>query len=182
MAIPLYRVGCSGTRGRDVKVFGVQELTVMPMRNRRIFWVVALSCLGVVGCSDIPSAPVAPAGMVAGESHQPLRTPPGGVTTSSTLSAYIDGTSDIYYPTYYTWAALASGGTGTYSYQWQHRVATSSTWYNVGTNSWTYEKYVGTNYVPFVLRVIVTSGSYSFTSAEFLVRNCQAVDCSEGEI
>jgi hypothetical protein len=151
----------------------------MPMHNQRFFLAVALSVLGVVGCSDIPSAPDAPARMVASSSRQPVRTPPDGATTQTALSAYIDGTSDIYYPTYYTWAALASGGTGTYSYQWQHRIATSSTWYNVGTNSWTYEKYVGSNSVPFVLRVIVTSGSESVTSAEFLVRNCQHTDCSE---
>ena len=140
----------------------------MRTRNQRLFWAVVLPIIGIVGCSDIPSAP-----------NQPLHTPPDRVTDLSPPYAYIDGTNDIYYPTYYTWGAIASGGTGTYSYQWQHRVATSSIWYNMGTNSWTYEQYVGSNYVPFYLRVIVTSGSYSYTSAEFLVRNCQHIDCSE---
>ncbi len=157
----------------------------MLMRKQSVFLAIALSFFGVVGCSDIPSAPDAPSRVVASSSKQPVRTLPGSVTTSSTLSAYVDGSHEIDFSGYHMWGAVASGGTGTYSYQWQHRVTTSGTWNNVGTNSHAYERYVGPNSVPFYLRVIVTSGSYSFTSAQFLVRNCQnvqIVDCPDPEV
>ena len=68
-----------------------------------------------------------------------------------------------------TWTASASGGNGTYSYQWQYRPETSATWTNVGTNSASYSRSVGSRSPSFYLRVIVTSGSSTGTSAEYYV-------------
>jgi subtilisin family serine protease len=68
-----------------------------------------------------------------------------------------------------TWTASASGGNGTYSYQWQYRPETSATWTNVGSNSASYSRSVGRTSPSFYLRVIVTSGSSTGTSAEYYV-------------
>jgi subtilisin family serine protease len=93
-------------------------------------------------------------------------TPPGGGTPPS---VYITGPDYLWSASTYSWQANASGGDGTYSYQWQYRAETSSTWTNVGSNSATYSRFVG-NYAPsFYLRVIVTSGGVQGTSSEFYV-------------
>ncbi|HEV3050052.1 MAG TPA: S8 family peptidase [Longimicrobium sp.] len=87
----------------------------------------------------------------------------------SNLSASITGPDWVYGGTTFSWQANASGGDGTYTYQWQYRAETSSTWSNVGSNSSTYSRFVG-NYAPsFYLRVTVTSGGVSVTSPEFYV-------------
>jgi hypothetical protein len=127
----------------------------------------AVSLLGVAGCSDLPSEPqVAHGGSVR--------------DTDPALSVYIAGTSEITYPTWYLYAAYPSGGNGTYSYQWQSRIANGSVWSNVGTNSSTYDRYVGANSLSFVLRVIVTSNGVSVVSPEFAVQNCGSSGCSDG--
>lgn len=66
-----------------------------------------------------------------------------------------------------TWAANATGGTGTYTYQWQYRSHLSTTWTNVGNGTATYTR----NAPPasFYLRVTVTSGGMSATSPEHYV-------------
>jgi subtilisin family serine protease len=93
----------------------------------------------------------------------------GGGPTNPALSVYVTGPSYIYSAGTYTWTANPSGGNGTYSYQWQYRAETSTTWTNVGTNSSTYSRSVGTLGRPFYVRVTVTSAGASATSAEFYV-------------
>jgi subtilisin family serine protease len=89
--------------------------------------------------------------------------PPSGLTASISGDDYLYGISTGY------WSATATGGNGSYTYQWQYRAETSSTWTNVGTNSPSYSRNVA-NYAPsFYLRVIVTSGGASVTSAQFYV-------------
>jgi subtilisin family serine protease len=91
-------------------------------------------------------------------------TPPGGGTPSASIS----GPDYIWAAGTYSWQANATGGNGTYTYQWQYRAETSGTWSNVGTSA-TYSRFVG-NYAPaFYLRVTVTSGGASFTSPEYYV-------------
>ncbi|HEX8209134.1 MAG TPA: S8 family serine peptidase [Longimicrobium sp.] len=91
----------------------------------------------------------------------------GGTNPTNPVSAYISGPDYIYTGTW-TWQAVASGGNGTYSYQWQYS-AGGSTWTNVGTNSATYTRSVGTRAGSFYLRVIVTSNGTSYTTPSFFV-------------
>jgi aqualysin 1 len=93
----------------------------------------------------------------------------GGGGGTPALSASISGPTDLYGETIQTWDASASGGDGTYSYQWQYRAETATTWTNVGTNRSAYIRHVGYYAPSFYLRVIVTSGSSSVTSPEFYV-------------
>ena len=86
------------------------------------------------------------------------------------LSAYISGPSTHLGSGNYTWRANAAGGDGTYTYQWQHRAASSTSWTDVGTNSPTYTRYLPRHASPFYLRVIVTSGGASVTSPDFYVK------------
>ena len=115
-----------------------------------------------VGSAIINSATIGRlSGLGAGSPNLLLYTG-GGTTTppgSSPVAVTITGTEDIYAfsSRSYTWTANPSGGDGTYTYQWQYRLATSTTWTNVGTNSSTYSRVVGTTGRPFYLRVTVTS-------------------------
>jgi hypothetical protein len=95
----------------------------------------------------------------------------GGATASDThlvdvgatpLSVSITGPGLIYSGKSGTWTANPSGGTGTYTYQWQYRNEGSTTWVNGATT----KSYTRTAYGTFYLRVIVTSGGVSVTSAE----------------
>jgi subtilisin family serine protease len=87
----------------------------------------------------------------------------------SNLSVYVSGPDWVYGGTTFSWQANPSGGNGTYSYQWQYRPEGGSTWSNVGTNSSTYSRYVGTHATSFYLRVTVTSGGATATSPAFYV-------------
>jgi subtilisin family serine protease len=100
---------------------------------------------------------------------------PGSVSASISGDDYLYGAATGY------WYASASGGDGTYSYQWQYRAAGSTSWTNVGTNSSSYSRYVG-NFAPsFYLRVIVTSGGASVTSSEFFVyHEREDTSCGDG--
>jgi hypothetical protein len=84
-------------------------------------------------------------------------------------SVSISGPSNITYGGTYQWYAAATGGNGSYSYQWQLRYSYGGAWYNVGSNSSTLNHYVHDMDGPFSLRVTVTSGGVSATSAEFHV-------------
>lgn len=75
----------------------------------------------------------------------------------------------------YTWAAYATGGNGSYTYQWQYRSATSTTWSNVGTGQ-SHTRSVGLQ--PFYLRVVVTSGSATASDDHYVV----AADPCGGQI
>jgi len=86
----------------------------------------------------------------------------------STLSAYVSGPDWVYGGGTYSWQANVSGGDGTYTYQWQYRPESGSTWSNVGTSS-TYSRFVGNYHPSFYLRVVVTSGGATTTSPEFYV-------------
>jgi subtilisin family serine protease len=98
----------------------------------------------------------------------------GGVSASDThlvdvgatpLSVTITGPGLIYSGRSGTWTANPSGGTGTYTYQWQYRNEGSTTWVNGATT----KSYTRTGYGTFYLLVIVTSGGVSVTSAERVV-------------
>ncbi len=108
----------------------------------------------------------------AGSPNLLLYTLNGGTTNPPQpppLSATISGPSELYTSGTYTWYASASGGSA-YSYQWQHRFGTSSTWTNVGTNSPSYSRAVGLYYGgEFYLRVIVTSNGSTATSPAYYV-------------
>jgi subtilisin family serine protease len=98
-----------------------------------------------------------------GSAPPPPPPPPSGP------SASITGPQALYNAGTYTWYANATGGNGTYTYQWQYRPEFSSTWSNVGSNSGSYSRYVGSTGSSFYLRVIVTSAGISTTSDEFYV-------------
>jgi subtilisin family serine protease len=77
-----------------------------------------------------------------------------------TLAATITGPSSVYVigSRTYLWSANATGGNGTYTYQWHYRPATSAVWSAVGTNSYRYSRTLVYFDDPFYLRVTVTSG------------------------
>jgi subtilisin family serine protease len=89
--------------------------------------------------------------------------PPGSLSVSIFGSDYLTGATTGY------WTATPSGGNGSYSYQWQYRAEGASSWSNVGGNSSEYYRNVGTYAPSFYLRVTVTSGGASVTSAEWFV-------------
>ena len=99
-----------------------------------------------------------------------LLTGGGGGPTPTPLSVYITGPGDIYGAGTYSWTAHPSGGNGTYSYQWQYRQETSSTWTNVGTNSPTYTRSVGTLTRSFYLRVTVTSAGSTASATHYVYK------------
>jgi subtilisin family serine protease len=80
----------------------------------------------------------------------------------NSLAVTITGRVVVYSGTTNTWTANPTGGNGTYTYQWQYRDEGSTTWVNGPTT----KSYTLTVYSPFSLRVIVTSGGASVTSAE----------------
>ncbi|HEX8275353.1 MAG TPA: S8 family serine peptidase [Longimicrobiaceae bacterium] len=80
------------------------------------------------------------------------------------LSVTITGTDFINEGQTSTWTANPSGGNGTYTYQWQYRRVTSSTW-STGATTKSYTRTFSTGGT-YYLRVIVTSGGASVTSAE----------------
>lgn len=107
----------------------------------------------------------------AGSPNLLVYTLSGGTTPDPTpgLSVSISGPTSIYSAGTYTWQASATGGNGTYTYQWQYLPETGTTWSNVGTNSSSYSRSVGAYAGSFYLRVIVTSGGASVTSSEYYV-------------
>jgi serine protease len=101
---------------------------------------------------------VTSAGQTASDTHLvSVATAPLGVTVTG--SDYLVGGETG------TWLASATGGTGSYTYQWQYRGELSTTWSNGGTSS-TYSR---ASLRSFYVRVIVTSGGASVTSSEFFV-------------
>ncbi|HEX8903788.1 MAG TPA: S8 family serine peptidase, partial [Longimicrobiaceae bacterium] len=86
---------------------------------------------------------------------------------SPALSVTVSGDDYLFSGDVGYWHANVTGGNGTYSYQWQFRSAASTTWSNVGTNSPDYSRSAPLR--SFYVRVIVTSGGVSATSAQFLV-------------
>jgi len=92
----------------------------------------------------------------------------GGTTPPSSLAASISGPDYMAGVQTGTWYATATGGSG-YSYQWQFRTESGTTWTNVGTNSASYTRSVANLAPSFYLRVIVTSGGSSVTSAAYYV-------------
>jgi subtilisin family serine protease len=89
------------------------------------------------------------------------------VNLTPPVSVYIEGPGYVYGGQTNWWSAIASGGTGAYTYQWQVSYDGSS-WSNVGTSSW-YSR-TDSNYgLSYYLRVTVTSGGLSATSDELYV-------------
>jgi subtilisin family serine protease len=80
------------------------------------------------------------------------------------LSASIGGPTWISTDGSYTWTAYASGGTGSYSYQWQYS-SDGFSFYDVGTGD-SYTTYAGGGNYSFWLRAIVTSGDQTAAPAE----------------
>jgi subtilisin family serine protease len=120
------------------------------------------------------------AGIGAGSPNRLLFTGIDAPNNPGSVAASISGDDYLYGATSGYWAATASGGDGTYSYQWQYRSASSSTWSNVGTNSSSYSRFVGGLAPSFYLRVIVTSGGASVTSSEFFVYHEREETCGSG--
>ena len=123
-------------------------------------------------------------GVLAACSGQPVTpaltasdTPLANIT--STLSANITGPCAVSPNGSGTWDANATGGNGSYTYAWQHRAATSSTWSVVIYSGSTYTRKVGPYANSFYLRVTVTSNGVS-TSDDHYVEvgegSCETID------
>ncbi len=152
------------------------------MRSKLLVSALSFS-LALAACSETPSAPeVAARQTQSGPMVTRVGKPIPEQSIMDALSVSIYGDSEVS-TGYNTWNAVASGGDGTYSYQWQFRPAdyehlhNANRWYNVGSNSSSYEGYVVSEASSFELRVIVTSGGQSVTSDSFWVyheRACQS--------
>lgn len=91
----------------------------------------------------------------------PTDTLPKSVTVAEPLTVNLTGPDSIEVSGTYTWRAYASGGTGSYTYQWYYRPPSGSE-QAVGTNSFRYARsvtYGSPGY--FRIRVLVTSGTAS---------------------
>ncbi|HYW10852.1 MAG TPA: hypothetical protein VE871_02820, partial [Longimicrobium sp.] len=98
-------------------------------------------------------------GLTGSDRHLVSVTIPTPLAASITGPDYLDsGYAD-------TWYANASGGTGPYTYQWQYRLASSTTWTNVGTLS-SYTRPAPKQ--SFYLRVTVTSGGTTVVDDHFV--------------
>lgn len=94
------------------------------------------------------------------------------------VGVYIDGPVYIDATGNYTWSATASGGTGSYSYQWYFSDNGGATWH-LASSSQTQTLYVQTGDPGFSLQVYVTSGSMT-SSAEIGVAvagGCGGLGC-----
>lgn len=87
-----------------------------------------------------------------------------GTFVYTNLSPSISGPVGLSAPDTYTWTASATGGAGSYTYEWYYRIEHQtptcryqSRWMKVGTGS-TYSRYVGGHDYDFELRLDVTSG------------------------
>lgn len=79
------------------------------------------------------------------------------------LAVTTSGDNFIDTPGIYTWNALATGGNGSYTYQWQQSTDNGAHWFNVGTNSTSYSENIQSN-GNFQLQVVVTSDGLSMAS------------------
>ena len=91
----------------------------------------------------------------------------------TTLAVNITGTAWGVRGETRTWYANATGGTGSYSYQWQQRSEFATTWTNVGTNSPSYTRTIPLR--SFYLRVVVTSGTATASDEQLRVRGVRRV-------
>ncbi|HEU4454730.1 MAG TPA: S8 family peptidase, partial [Longimicrobium sp.] len=82
------------------------------------------------------------------------------------VSANITGPDYMMQGEFGTWYANASGGNGSYTYQWRYRLTSSTTWTNVGTGGSYYSRSAPLR--SFYVGVTVTSGTSSVYS-EYLV-------------
>lgn len=87
-----------------------------------------------------------------------------------TLAASISGTTRIQVKATYTWEAMPSGGSGSYSYQWKLLYDGSSNWQTLGTAK-TQQLTVFAGEPDFQLRVTVVSGTQS-VNPTITVQNC----------
>ncbi|MGH7649704.1 MAG: S8 family peptidase [Gemmatimonadaceae bacterium] len=79
------------------------------------------------------------------------------------LAVTTSGDNFIDTPGIYNWSAHATGGNGSYLFQWQQSTDNGAHWFNVGTNNATYSENIQSN-GNFQLHVIVTSDGLSITS------------------
>lgn len=113
---------------------------------KRLLTLALLLTAALTGCQD-GTTPTAPTQLPS-------------MSTAASLSAYIDGPYELYSEGVYTWEAMPSGGTGSYSYDWAVRWDNDpdGEWIANGTDKTTsldVRDYMGN----FELRVVVTSGS-----------------------
>ncbi len=88
----------------------------------------------------------------------------------------ISGTTAIWEAGSYTWSALASGGTGSYTYLWEYSPdATGGSFTPVGTSASYQRQITEADPVYFTLRVTVTSGTQA--SAQLTVTNYISNPC-----
>ena len=93
----------------------------------------------------------------------------GWVTINPPPTVAITGPTSISSPGTYTWVATATGGDGTYGYQWSYQPQGSSSWFALGTAA-TQARYVSSSTPPFTLQVVVISAAQT-ASASLYVDN-----------
>jgi hypothetical protein len=74
------------------------------------------------------------------------------------LGGRVSGPDSIGIASTYAWDANATGGTGTYGYQWKYKNDGSSTWTSLGTSA-SQSRAIDNSNPTFTIRVIITSGS-----------------------
>jgi hypothetical protein len=98
------------------------------------------------------------------------------LTSCNPLSVSLSGPSYIDIAGTYTWEAVRSGGSGTYTYYWEYSMDNSS-WFYVASNQ-AYSTYVGEGDPSFQLRLTVTSGETAGSQQSVTVR----IGCGGGRI
>jgi hypothetical protein len=127
------------------------------MRLRTI--AAALALLTVSACADAPTTPEA--------------VPSTRRSVASAPSVYLTGPSWVTYGTMYTpgppyqWTAHASGGNGTYSYQWHISDVLGRSW-NPGVAGPVFETGFDCRWVNFELTVYVTSGGQTTSASTWV--------------
>ncbi|HEU4884605.1 MAG TPA: S8 family serine peptidase [Longimicrobium sp.] len=89
------------------------------------------------------------------------------ISTGGITGATVTGDDYLVRPQPGYWSVTPQGGSAPYTYQWQYKTVTGSTWTNVGTNSSTYTRNSGLQ--SFYVRALVTSNGTQVTSNEYYV-------------
>lgn len=81
------------------------------------------------------------------------------------ITVTVSGTNSGYRWETGSWTAVVTGGSAPYTYQWQYRLASTTTWTNVGTGA-TYSRALP--FTSFYVRVTVTSGGVSASDEHYV--------------
>ena len=116
----------------------------------------------------------------AGESASATQPVSVNIPTIAPVGVSITGPTYVLGGSTRTWYANPTGGTGTYTYQWQFRTESGTTWTNVGTGN-SYTRTVANLALPFYLRVTVTSGGATAVDDHYVeVEPSQPTTCNTG--